>query len=51
MYRAQRVDEKNDVICVVMFTSKVMILECEKKPHLMFILLNTEKQTKFEQDI
>ena len=50
-YRAQRVDEKNDVICVVMFTSKVMILECEKKPHLMFILLNTEKQTKFEQDI
>ena len=30
MYRAQRVDEKNDVICVVMFTSKVMVLECEK---------------------
>ena len=30
-YRAQRVDEKNDVICVVMFTSKVMVIRMWKK--------------------
>ena len=42
-YRAQRVDEKNDVICLVMFTSKVMVISMSKVAHLMHFLLNTEK--------
>ena len=41
-YRAQRVDEKNDVICQVRFTSKVMVIMA-KMAHLMYFLLNTEK--------
>ena len=44
-YRAQRVDEKNDVICLVMFTSKVMVIRMSKMAHLMYFLLNTEKKT------
>ena len=42
-YRAQRVDEKNDVICLVMFTSKVVVIRMSKMAHLMYFLLNTEK--------
>ena len=42
-YRAQRVDEKNDVICLVIFTSKVMVIRMSKMAHLMYFLLNTEK--------
>ena len=42
-YRAQRVDEKNDVICLVMFISNVMIIRMSKMAHLMYFLLNTEK--------
>ena len=42
-YRAQRVDEKNDVICLVMFTPKVMVIRMSKMAHLMYFLLNTEK--------
>ena len=42
-YRAQRVDEKNDVICLVMFTFKVMVVRMSKMAHLMYFLLNTEK--------
>ena len=42
-YRAQRVDEKNDAICLVMFTSKVMVIRMSKMAHLMYFLLNTEK--------
>ena len=41
--RAQRVDEKNDVICLVMFTSKVMVIRMSKMAHLMNFYLNTEK--------
>ena len=43
MYRAQRVDEKNDVICLVMYTSKVMVIRMSKMTHLMYFLLNAEK--------
>ena len=39
MYRAQRVDEKNDAICLVMFASKVMAIRMSK----MYFLFNTEK--------
>ena len=42
-YRAQRVDEKNDIICLVMFTSKVLVIRMSKMAHLMYFLLNTEK--------
>ena len=42
-YRAQRVDEKMDVIRLVMFTSKVMVIRMSKMAHLMYFLLNTEK--------
>ena len=44
MYGAQRVDEKNDVICLVMFASKVMVIRMSKMAHLMYFLLNTEKK-------
>ena len=42
-YRAQRVDEKIVVICLVMFTSKVMVIRMSKMAHLMYFLLNTKK--------
>ena len=42
-YTAQRVDEKNDVIRLVMFTSKVMVIRMSKMAYLMYFLLNTEK--------
>ena len=31
MYRAQRVDGKNDVILLVMFTSKVVVIRMTKR--------------------
>ena len=34
-YRAQRVDEKNDVIYLVMSTSKVMVIKMSKMVHFM----------------
>ena len=43
MYWAQRVDKKNDVICLVMYTSKVMVIRMSKMAHLMYFLLNAEK--------
>ena len=48
MYRVQRVDEKNDFIRLVMFTSKVMVIRMSRKAYLMYFLINTEKkQTQF----
>ena len=43
-YRAQKVDEKNDIIRLVMFTSKVMVFRISKIAHLMYFLPNTEKK-------
>ena len=43
MYIAQRLDEKNDVIRVVMFTSKFMVIRMSKMAYLMYFLLSTEK--------
>ena len=43
MYRAQRLGEKNDVIRVVMFTSKFMVIRMSKMAYLMYFLLSTEK--------
>ena len=42
-YRSQKVDEKNDVIRLVMLTSKVMIIRMSKMAYLMYFLFNTEK--------
>ena len=39
----KRKNEKNDVIRLVMFTSKVMVIRMSKMAHLMYFLLNTEK--------
>ena len=48
MYKAQRMDEKNDAICLVMFTFKVLVIRMSKMARLMYFLLNTEKkQTQF----
>ena len=38
-----KVDEKNDIIRLLMFTSKVMVIRMSKMAHLMYFLLNTEK--------
>ena len=43
MYKAQRMDEKNDAICLVMFTFKVLVIRMSKMARLMYFLLNTEK--------
>ena len=51
-YRSQRVDQKNDIIRLVMLTSTVMVIRMSKMAYLMYFLLNTEKkQTQFGQDI
>ena len=51
-HRAQRLDEKNDVIRLVMFTSTDMVIRMSKMAHLMYFRLNTEKkQAQFGQDI
>ena len=42
-YRAQKVDEKKDVIRLIMFTSKVMVIRISKIAHLMYFLHNTQK--------
>ena len=50
MVRAQRVDEKNGVIClVVVFTPGVMVITMSKMAHfLSFLLLMTAKnQSQF----
>ena len=36
MDRAQRVDEKNSVICVVMFTPEVMVIKISKMTHFLY---------------
>ena len=39
MDKAQRVDEKNGVICPVMLTPGVMVIEMSKMGHLLHLLL------------
>ena len=44
MDEAQRVDEKNGVIClVVMFTPRVMVIKMSKITHFLYFLLITAK--------
>ena len=44
-YRAQRLDRKNDVILLVVFTPKTMAIRMPKIALFMQFLLNTEKKT------
>ena len=42
MDRAQRLDEKNGVIClVIMFTSRVIVIKTSKMDHFLYFLLMT----------
>ena len=47
--RAQRVDGKNGVIClVIMFTSRVMVIKMSKMTHsLYFLLMPAKNQSQF----
>ena len=50
--RAQRVEEKNGVICLVMFTPRFMVIKMSKMARFMYFLLDTAKdQFQFGQDI
>ena len=44
MYRTQKADEKSDIICLVMFTPKVMVIRMSKMAHFMHCLLHTEEK-------
>ena len=41
--RAQTVDEKNGIICLVMFTSRDMVIKMSKMAHFMYFLMNIAK--------
>ena len=53
MDRAQGVDDKNGVIClVIMFTPGVMVMKTSKMTHfLYFLLLTAKRQSQFGQNI
>ena len=53
MYRTQRVDEKNGVIClVIMFTPNVIIIKMSKMAlFLHFLLMAAKNQSQFVQTI
>ena len=52
MDRAQRVDEKNGIIYLVMFTPRVMVIKMSKMAHFLYFLLDTAKTlSQFGQDI
>ena len=45
MDRAQTVDEKNGIIClVIMFTLRVMVIKMSKMAHFLYFLLITAKR-------
>ena len=39
--RAWRLDEKNGIICQVMFTSRVMVIKISKMAHFLYSVLMT----------
>ena len=51
--RAQKVDEKIRVIClVIMFTTRVMVIKMSKMAHfLYFLLMPAKNQSQFGQNI
>ena len=49
---AQKVDDKNGVIRLLMFTPRVMVIKISKMAHFMNFLLDTAKyQSQFRQGI
>ena len=42
-FQAQRVDEKNGVICLVMFIPRVMVIKMSKMGYFLYFLLMTDK--------
>ena len=45
MVRAQRVDERNGVICLfIMFTPEVMVMKMSNMAHLLYFLLMTARK-------
>ena len=51
-YIAQRVDEKNGIIHLVMFAPRVMIIKMSKMAHFMYFLLDpTKNQSQFGKHI
>ena len=52
MNRAQRLDENNAVICLVLFTPRVMVIKMSKLAHSMyFLLIAAKNQFQFRQNI
>ena len=53
MDRAERVDEKNGVIClVIMFIPGVMVIKISKMTHfLYFLLMPAKNQSQFGENI
>ena len=50
--RAQRVDEKNGIICLVMFISRVMVLKTSKIAYFFVFSANDGKNhSQFVQNI
>ena len=48
----QRIDKKNGVTCLVMFTPRVMVIKMSKMADFMYSALYTAKyQVQFRQDI
>ena len=48
----QRIDKKNGVTCLVMFTPRVMVIKMSKMADFMYFLLDAAKyQFQFGQDI
>ena len=41
MDRAQRVDEENGVICLVIFSPRVIVIKMSKMAHFLYFLLIT----------
>ena len=44
MGRTQRVDEKNGLICLVMFSPTFMVVKMSKMVHFLYFLLMTAKK-------
>ena len=49
---AQKADDKNGVIRLLMFTPRVMVIKISKMAHFIYFLLDTAKyQSQFQQGI
>ena len=52
MGRTQRVDEKNRLICLVLFSPTIMVIKMSQLAHFLdFLLMTAKNQSQFGQDI